>query len=169
MKSGNFSAEVWQLLTRCFITRRVEIFAPAVHLAKWTRPSRQEDAWTCTPPRIRQKNHSRVIDKLLQRTCPTSLQKSAKFSCVFFRPLTLRLFFLLFVRYFQLFYNFARRKVIFNSLGGGTFVLYRKQTKRYALLLQVENLGNFHHCIESPETCNNGSEKDEDRHDGFTR
>ena len=39
--------------------------------------------WTCTPPHIRQKKHSRVIDKLLQRSCPTSQQKSAKFSRVF--------------------------------------------------------------------------------------
>ena len=34
---------------------------------------------------------------------------------------------------------------------------YRNQTKRYALFLQVENLGNFHHCKESPESCDNGS------------
>ena len=33
-KSGNFSAEVWQLLTRSFTSRRVADFAPAVNLAK---------------------------------------------------------------------------------------------------------------------------------------
>ena len=39
VKLPKFSAEVCQLLTRSLGALRVEIFAPAVHLAKWARPS----------------------------------------------------------------------------------------------------------------------------------
>ena len=45
---------------------------------------------------------------------------------------------------------------------------YRNKTKRYALLLQVENLGNFHLCKESSESCNHGIQMKEDRHSSFT-
>ena len=52
---------------------------------------------------------------------------------------------------------------------GGVQIHFIEKTKRYALLLQVENLGNFHHCKESSEYRNNGSETEEERHSGFTR
>ena len=39
----------------------------------------------------------------------------------------------------------------------GLHTIYWNSTKRYALFLQIENLGTFHHCKESPESCDNGS------------
>lgn len=47
---------------------------------------------------------------------------------------------------------------LLTACSGGHLLI---KTKRYALLLQVENLRNFHHCIESSETYNNGSVIDE--------
>ena len=55
VKLPDFSAEVWQLLTRSLGARRVEIFTPAVHLAKWTRPSGRKNEWAKRNTRIQKK------------------------------------------------------------------------------------------------------------------
>ena len=44
-KSGNFSAEVWQLLTSSFVARRVADLCACSHLAKWICPLARKDEW----------------------------------------------------------------------------------------------------------------------------
>ena len=63
----------------------------------------------------------------------------------------------------------AMMNIVMCGAGRGIASYWKNKTKRYALLLQTENLRIFHHCKESSESCNNGSEKDEDRHSSFTR
>ena len=103
------------------------------------------------------KSATRRAPKLLVSNCQSSAEKLPDFSaevgevllCVFLTSHKVFIFLCFLFVIHNYFVNLQRERLL-NSLGGGTFVPYRKQTKRYALLLQVENLGNFHHCIEFP-------------------